>query len=181
MQLPEKLIFAIPPIRNARFCFSKGLPKRVKTHSKTACYTSAFSTSEKHPPSIDFGPSWVPFGPPKTPPRALQGLFKTTLGSILGHLGCKFNFVASLGVPPGQIFFNFDQILIKFQAVFALKIASTPFTNDSFCKNNCLCNYFGFSTSQRHNLAPWIALVRLCLHQLLAKPPIAAAVWAKPT
>ena len=158
--------FATPPMRNARFCFPKGLPKRPKIHSKTTCYTRAFSTSKKHPPSFDFAPTWLPLGPPKAPPRGLQDLFKTTLGSILGHLGCKFNFFASLGVPPGKIFFNFDQILIKFQVVFALTIASTPFTNDSFCKNNCLCNYFGFSTSQRHNQVPWIALLSFFLQPL---------------
>ena len=44
MQLPEKLIFATSPIRNARFCFPKGGQKRPKMHSKTTCYTSAFST-----------------------------------------------------------------------------------------------------------------------------------------
>ena len=143
-QLPEKLIFATPPMRNARFCFPKGLPKRSKMHSKTTCYTSAFSTSEKHPPSFDFAPTWLPLGPPKAPPRGLQGLFKTTLGSILGHLGCKFFFFASLGVPPDPIFFNFDQILIKFQAVFDLKNASTPFTHDSFVKTTAFATTLDF-------------------------------------
>ena len=102
MQLPEMLIFATSPIRNARFCFSKGLPKRPKMHSKTTSYTIAFSTSKKHPPSFDFGPSWLHLGTPKALPRGLQDLSKTTLGSILGHLGCKFTFFASLGSPRAQ-------------------------------------------------------------------------------
>ena len=95
MQLPEKLIFATPPMRNASFCFPEGLQKRAKTPFKTACYTSGFSTSKKHRPSIDFAASRPPFGPPKTPPRGLQSLLKTTLGSLLGHLGCKFSFFVS--------------------------------------------------------------------------------------
>ena len=108
-QLTEKLIFATPPTRNAHFCFPKGVPNRSKRHSKTACYMHTFSSSKKHPPNFDFGLSWLPLGPPKTPPRGLQGLFKTTLGSILGHLGSKSNFFASLGVPPGQILSIFKQ------------------------------------------------------------------------
>ena len=119
MQLPEKLIFATPPMRNARFCFPKGLPKRPKMRSKTTCYTRAFSTSKKHPHSFDFGPSWLPLGPPKAPPRGLQGLLKTTLGSILGHLGCKFNFCCLPGGTPGPIFY---QILMIFETAFALKM-----------------------------------------------------------
>ena len=103
-QLPENLIFATPPMRNARFCFPKGLPKRSKMHSKTTWNTLAFSTSKKHPPSFDFAPTWLPLGPPKALPRGLQGLLKITLGSILGHLSCKFQFLASQGVPPGNIF-----------------------------------------------------------------------------
>ena len=133
MQLPEKLIFATPPMRNARFCFPKGLPKRPKMHSKTTCYASAFSTSEKHPSSFDFAPTWLPLGPPKAPPRGLQGLFKTTLGSILGHLGCKFNFFASMGVPRAKFSSIFDQ------------------------------NFMFFSTPQRHNRVPWIALLSFFL------------------
>ena len=85
MQHPEKLIFATSPMRNASCCFSQGLPKRAKTHSKTTSYTSAFPTLKKQPPSFDFAPTWLPLGPPKAPPRGLQGLLKTTLGSILGH------------------------------------------------------------------------------------------------
>ena len=124
-QLPEKLIFATPPMRNARCCFPKGVPKRPKMHSKTTCYTSAFSTSEKHPPSFDFAPTWLPLGPPKALPRGLQGLLKITLGSILGHLSCKFQFLASQGVPPGPIFSIFDQISMVFKAGFVLNVAST--------------------------------------------------------
>ena len=133
-QLPEKLIFATPPMRNARFCFPKGLPKRPKMHSKTTCYTSAFSTSEKHPSSSDFAPTWLPLGPPKASPRALQGLLKTTLGSILGQVGAKFHFLASLGVPPGNFLIIF-------------------------------CSFFKmiFSTPQRHNRVPWIALLSFFL------------------
>ena len=145
MQLPEKLIFATPPMRNARFCVPKGLPKRPKMHSKTTCYTSAFSTSEKHPPSFDFAPTWLPLGPPKAPPRGLQGLFKTTLGSILGHLGCKFNFCWSpWGYPRAQFSSFFYQTLMIFEAVFALKIASTPFTNESFVKATAFATTLDF-------------------------------------
>ena len=82
----------------------QGVPNGSKRHSKTACYMHTFSSSKKHPPNFDFGLSWLPLGPPKTPPIGIQGLLKTTLGSILGHLGCNFNFLASLGVPPGPIF-----------------------------------------------------------------------------
>ena len=98
-QLPENLIFATPPIRNARFCFPKGLPKRSKMHSKTTWNTLAFSTSKKHPPSFDFAPTWLPLGPLKAPPIGLQGLFKTTLGSIMGQVGAKFHFLPPWGYP----------------------------------------------------------------------------------
>ena len=117
------------PMRNASFCFSQGLPKRVKTHSKTTFYTSAFSTSEKQPPSFDFAPTWLPLGPPKVPPRVLQGLLKTTLGSILGNLSCKFQFLASQGVPPGPIFSILAQCLMVFKAGFVLNVAPTPSPN----------------------------------------------------
>ena len=132
MQLPEKLIFATPPMRNASFCSSKRLPKRAKTASKTTCYASAFSTSKKHPPNTDFGLSWASLGPPKAPPRGLQGLLKITLGSILGHLSCKFQFLASQGVPPGPIFSIFEQFSMVFKAGFVLNVASTPSTNGAF-------------------------------------------------
>ena len=118
MQLPEKLIFATPPIRNARFCFPKGLQKRPKMHSKTTCYTSAFSTSKKHPPSFDFAPTWLHLGPPKTPPRSFQGLLKITLGGILGHLGCKFDFWPPWGYPWAQFSSIFDQNLMFFESAF---------------------------------------------------------------
>ena len=181
MQHPQKMILAIPPMRNASFCFSKGLPKRAKTHSKTTFYTSAFSTSKKHSPSFDFAPTWIPLGPPKAHPRGLQGLFKTTLGSILGHLSCKFQFWAFHGVPPGPIFSIFDQFLMVFKAGFVLNVVSTPFTNGAFVGPIAFATYFRFSASRRHNRVPWIVLSSLFLHQLLAKPPIAATVWAKPT
>ena len=126
-QLPENLIFATPPTRNARFCFPKGLPKRSKMHFKTTWNTLAFSTSKKHPPSFDFAPTWLPLGHPKAPPRGLQGLLKITLGSILGHLSCKFQFLASQGVPHRLNFFY--QFLIVFKDGFVLNLASTPSPN----------------------------------------------------
>ena len=86
----------------------------------------------KKMPSCDFAPTWLPLGPPKAPPRGLQGLLKTTLGSILGHLSCKFQLFASQGVPPGPILFIFDQFLMVFKAGFVLNVVSTPFTNGSF-------------------------------------------------
>ena len=146
-QLPEKLIFATPPMRNASFCSSKRLPKRAKTASKTTCYASAFSTSKKHPPNFDFGLSWASLGPPKAPPRGLQGLSKTSLGSILGHLGCKFDFWASWGVPPGSIFQYFWSKFDAFSIAFDLNIAFTPRT---LCTKNCLATTWNlsFSTSQ---------------------------------
>ena len=132
MQHPEKLIVATTPIRHASFCFSKGLPKRPQMRSKTPSYTIAFSTLKKHPPSFDFAPTWLPLGPPKALPRGLQGLLKITLGSILGHLSCKFQFLASQGVPPGPIFSIFDQFLMVFKAGFVLNVAPTPSTNGAF-------------------------------------------------
>ena len=45
------------------------------------------------PQEFHMGPIWASCGThlgPYAPARGLQGLFKTTLGSILGHLGCKF-------------------------------------------------------------------------------------------
>ena len=140
-QLPEKLIFATPPMRNASFCFPEGLQKRAKTASKTTCYTSAFSTSKKHPPNIDFGPSWASLGRPKAPPRGLQTLSKTTLGSILGHLGCKFQFLASSGVPPGSIFLVFWVKMSCFSKAFDQSIASTP---RLLCTKNCLATTLNF-------------------------------------
>ena len=119
-------------MQNARFCFSKGLPKRAKPYSKTTSYTSAFSTKKKQPPGFELAPTWLPFGPPKAPPRGLQGLLKITLGSILGHLSCKFEFLGSQGVPPGQIFFIFEQFSMVFKAGFVLNVVSTPFTNGAF-------------------------------------------------
>ena len=62
MQLPEKLIFSTPPMRNHHFCISKGVQKSLKTPSKTTWYTCGFPTSKKHPSSIDLGPSWLPLG-----------------------------------------------------------------------------------------------------------------------
>ena len=109
-------------MRNARLCFPKGLPKRPKMHSKTTCYTSAFSTSKKHPPSFDFAPTWLHLGPPKTPPRSFQGLLKITLGGILGHLGCKFDFWPPWGYPWAQFSSIFDQNLMIFEAGFVLKM-----------------------------------------------------------
>ena len=91
-------------------------------NSKTACYTSAFSTSKKHPPSFDFVPTCLHLGPPKAPPRGLQGLLKITLGSILGHLGCKFHFLSSLGVRRAQFASIFDQKHMIFEIVFVLKM-----------------------------------------------------------
>ena len=174
------LIFATSLKRNARFCFSKGLPKRPKMHSKTTSYTIAFSTSKKHPPSFDFGPSWLPLGTPKALPRGLQDLSKTILGSILGHLGCKFTFWASLGVPPGSIFSNFWSIFNYFWSCFCSKKCFDSCYWRLFCTSTCCCNCFGFSASQRHNRVPWTALLSFFLNQLLVKLPIAAAVWAKP-
>ena len=110
-QHPEKLIFATSPIRNAHFCFSQGLPKRAKKHSKTTSYTSAFSTWKKQPPSFDFAPTWLPLGPPKAPSRGLQDLLKTTLGSILGHLSWKFQFLPPKGYPQDI----FSLFLISFE------------------------------------------------------------------
>ena len=98
-------------------------------HSKTTWYTHAVSTKKN--PSFDFGLSRLPLGPPKAPPRGLQGLLKTTLGSILGHLSCKFQFLASQGVPAGPIFSIFDQFLVVFKAGFVLNVVSTPFTNSN--------------------------------------------------
>ena len=99
----EMLVFASPRgSQNDQKCIRKQLGILLPFQLK------------KKTPRFDFTPTWLPLGPPKALPRGLQGLLKITLGSILGHLGCKFNLFASLGVPPGQIFFNFDQILINF-------------------------------------------------------------------
>ena len=144
-QLPEKLIFATSPMRNASFCFPGGLQKRAKTASKTTCYTSVFSTLKKHPPNIDFSPSWASLGRPKAPPRGLQTLSKTTLGSILGHLGCKFDFLASWGVPPGSKCFS---------AGFDHQIGSTP---RLLCTKNFLATTWNFQlfnvTTVSHGLS----------------------------
>ena len=140
-------------MRNASCCFSKGLPKRAKTAYKTTCYTSAFSTSKRHPPNIDFGPSRASLGRPKAPPRGLQTLSQTTLASIFGHLGCKFQFLASSGVPPGSIFHYFlskceafrrllIKVLLLLRDSFAQRIASQPpwifsFSTSQSCSMDC--------------------------------------------
>ena len=107
MQLTEKLIFATPPMRNARFCSPKGCPKRPKMHSKTACYTSGFSTSKKHPPSFDFGPSWLPFGTPRRPQEASKASSKSLLEASQAILAASSTFWPSWGYPRAQnpIFF----------------------------------------------------------------------------
>ena len=83
IQLPENVIFATPPIRNAYFCTSKGVHKLIKTASKTTCHTSFVPTSKRHPPSIHFGTSWLPLGPPKAPPRRFQEDSKASLKQLL--------------------------------------------------------------------------------------------------
>ena len=50
----------------------------------------------------------------------------------MGHLSCKFEFLASQGVPPCPIFAIFDEILMVFKAGFVLNVASTPSTNGAF-------------------------------------------------
>ena len=128
----------------------KGLLKRPKMHSKTTCYTSAFSPSKKHPPSFDFAPTWLHLGPPKTPPRSFQGLLKITLGGILGHLGCKFDFWPPWGYPLAQFSSIVDQLLMIFEMVFALKmfprlLLTTPLYKQLPLQ---LLWTFNFSTSQ---------------------------------
>ena len=114
----EMLVFASPRgSQNDQKCIQKQLVILVPVQLQ-----------KKHPPSFDFAPTWLPLGPPEAPPRGLQGLFKTTLGSILGHLGCKFNFFASLGVPPGQIFFNFWSKSVDFWSC--------------FCSKNCFYSFY---------------------------------------
>ena len=103
MQLLEKLIFATHPIRNARCCFPKGLPKRSKCIQKQLGVLLHFQLLN-NPSQLQFLiSSWLPCGPPKAPPRGIQGLLKITLGSVLGHLSCKFQFWASDGVSPGRV------------------------------------------------------------------------------
>ena len=93
-QLPEKLIFATSPMRNARFCFPKGLPKRSKTHSKTTCYTSAFSTSKKLGSLLGL-------------PRHLQGASKASLKPLLeaswAILAANSFFLPPWGCPRAQL------------------------------------------------------------------------------
>ena len=121
-------------MRNARFCFHKGLPKRTKMQSKTTSYTSAFSTLKKQPPSFDFTPTWLPLGPPKAPPRGLQGLLKITLGSILGQFleAASSNFSPPMGYPQAIFFSIFIKSLSVFKTVFVLNVVPTPFTNGAF-------------------------------------------------
>ena len=98
-QLPENLIFATPPMRNARFCFPKGLPKRSKMHSKTTWNTLAFSTSKKHPPSFDFAPTWLPLGPPKAPQEASKASYKSLLEESWAILAASSKFLPPKGYP----------------------------------------------------------------------------------
>ena len=97
-------------MRNASFCFPQGVQKRAKTASKTVCHTSAFPVSEKLPPSIEFGPSLLSLGRPKAPPRSLQTLSRTSLGSISsqvgptwGQLGPTWPNLSQLGPTWGQL------------------------------------------------------------------------------
>ena len=134
-------------MRNASFCFSKGAPKTSKNCFQDHLLYKCFFNFKKHLPNVDFGPSWASLGRPKAPPRGLQTLSKTTLGSILGHLGCKFDFWASWGVPPGSIFQYFWSKFDAFSIAFDLNIAFTPRT---LCTKNCLATTWNlsFSTSQ---------------------------------
>ena len=114
------------------FASPRGSQNDQKCIQKQLGILLPFQLLKKHPPSFDFAPTWLPLGPPKALPRGLQGLLKITLGSILGHLSCKFQFLASQGVPPGPIFSIFDQFLMVFKAGFVLNVVSTPFTNGAF-------------------------------------------------
>ena len=62
-QLAQKSIFSTPLKRNASFCLPKGVTKSLKRHSKTTSYRNVVSTSKKHPPRTDLGPSWPGFEP----------------------------------------------------------------------------------------------------------------------
>ena len=108
----EMLVFASPRgSQNNQRCIQK--------YSKTTWNTLAFSTS--NPPNFDFAPTWLPLGHPKALPRGLQGLLKITLGSILGHLSCKIQFLASQGVPHRLNFLDFGSIFNGFQSWFCSK------------------------------------------------------------
>ena len=170
MQLPEKMMFATSPIRNALVCFSKGLAKRAKTSSKPTCYASAFSRLKNCLPAsilLQLGFLFASQDAPKGPPTS-----KTLLEASWAILAASSNFLPPRGTTRPYISRCFYKFLMFFKAAFVLKVV--------FCRTSCLCNYFGFSAPQRHNRVPLIALLSLRFHQLLANPPIAAAVWAKP-
>ena len=114
------------------FASPRGSQNEQKSIPRPLFIRVPFQLQKKHSPSFDFAPTWLPLGPPKALPRGLQGLLKITLGSILGHLSCKFQFLASQGVPPGPIFSIFDKFLLVFKAGFVTTVVSTPSTNGAF-------------------------------------------------
>ena len=113
MQHPEKLIFA-----TCKVLLAQGAPKTSKNafqdHFLYECSFNLKQNASKLRFCSNVAPSWASQGTP----RGLQGLLKTTLGSILGHLSCKFQFLASQGVPPGNIFIVFLESSNGFQNCF---------------------------------------------------------------
>ena len=81
-------------------------------------------------------------------PRHPQGASKTSLKPLLESswaiLAATSIFWPPWGYPRAKFSSIFDQILIIFEAAFALKIASTPFTNDSFVKTTAFATTLDF-------------------------------------
>ena len=123
------------------FASPRGSQNDQKCIQKQLVILVPFQLRKKHPPSFDFAPTWLPLGPPKAPPRGLQDLFKITLGSILA---ANSIFWPPWGYPQAKFSSIFDQNLMIFEAAFALKNASTPFTHDSFVKTTAFATTLDF-------------------------------------
>ena len=122
----------------------------------------------------------VPLGSLLGPPRRPQGASKTSLKPLLEASWAILAANSLFGPPWGYPWAQFLAFFDHFWSCFCSKKCFDSFYKRLFCTNTCFCNCFGFSASQRHNRVPWTAPLSFFLNQLLVKPPIAAAVWAKP-
>ena len=114
-QLPEKLIFATAPMRNASFCSSNGAPKTSKNcFQDSLLYECVFSfrkTSPQHGFWSFSALSWAPQGASKMPANLLQN-------HSWKHLGPSWLQVRFLGLLGGTPGLDFSIFLIKFGCFF---------------------------------------------------------------
>ena len=83
-------------------------------------------------------------GLPRHPQGASKASLKPLLEASWAILAANSIFWPPWGYPRAQFSSLFDQNLMIFEAAFALKIASTPFTHDSFVKTTAFATTLDF-------------------------------------